>query len=236
MPMIVWRAHLCRREGVNPDELLGWCNFTEDGWGCPELFLVVSGGKALEHLIEAGYDLGPSMGYCIKVPMHASGGRSGEDGTPLPVVWGNFSMLMWASAFGQPVAVKSLLHLGLLVFILRHDFRLPPWNTLPWFVALVGQALARTIWSSDNVLHCCAPVWNVPACPEVTTCRSISYKESKRAVGGRAGMDPNFQPTPKNSWVPTAISAALNSHFIVPHFSKVLVSDQAKVWWFCPCL
>lgn len=130
MPMIVWRAHLCRREGVNPDELLGWCNFTEDGWGCPELFLVVSGGKALEHLIEAGYDLGPSMGYCIKVPMHASGGRSGEDGTPLPVVWGNFSMLMWASAFGQPVAVKSLLHLGLLVFILRHDFRLPPWNTL----------------------------------------------------------------------------------------------------------
>ncbi|BDA50025.1 hypothetical protein COCOBI_15-1530 [Coccomyxa sp. Obi] len=129
---------LLLREGLDLDELLGWhlCP-APDGHAYPILFHAVNQSEAVVHLTEAGYDLGPFLGYCIRAPLY---GLSARTGISLPVVWENFSMLMWAAAYGYPAGVKSLLQLG---------------------------------------------------------------------------MDPNFQPTPKNAWVPTAVSAALNSSIIL---------------------
>lgn len=103
--------------------MLGWhvCPSKDDS-AHPILFHAVKHGNAVELLMEAGYDFGPFMGYCIDGPVH---GELGKDETPDTVVWERFSMLMWAATFGQPVAVKSLLRIGWFLSIFWHDLSIP---------------------------------------------------------------------------------------------------------------
>ncbi|BDA43296.1 hypothetical protein COCOBI_04-3080 [Coccomyxa sp. Obi] len=125
---------VCRRDGVDPDELLGWHDDSPpDRRSYPALFTALNLGETVVHLVEAGYDLGPFLGYCIHAPLDGLCGKMVDDGAP--IVREQFTLLMWAATFGNPVAVKALL---------------------------------------------------------------------------QAGMDPNFHPTRRNTWVPTAMSAALN--------------------------
>ncbi|BDA50029.1 hypothetical protein COCOBI_15-1570 [Coccomyxa sp. Obi] len=106
----------CRREGVDPDDLLRWHARTssEAPFPVPMLFYFLGQhGEAVVHLMEAGFNLGPHIIHCIPVPLHFLCGSVGEDGAPLPDVTEKCSLLMWAAAFGQLVAVEALLHLGM---------------------------------------------------------------------------------------------------------------------------
>lgn len=114
---------------MNPDVLLGWhVRPTQDALVYPVMFHVVKQGEACIHLMEAGYDVGPFFSYCIYAPLYGLPGRTGDDGTPLAIVCENFSMLMWAAAYGQPAGVKSLLQLGQRVCIPLRDPSLHLWN------------------------------------------------------------------------------------------------------------
>ena len=131
---------------MDPNDLLGWHGEFAPlfFYTCPVLFDAVKKDTTLKHFTEAGYNLGPYLGYCIEAPVHRPCGNSGED-EPIIVrnVWEQFSLLMWAAAFGQPDAVKTLLHLGELGPILSCRLLKSLYGYFNLSVALMEQPIVR---------------------------------------------------------------------------------------------